>query len=119
MEVGPGTIYGLSPSTVLRLVWVSWGCSLASKLILVAVGCARASRKEGTGASPALPGSQNGLLQLQTQTTPWLCEVGRVDGWTHGMPQRPMATGSPSWLNNCPSARRPPPGAKFRIPYVL
>lgn len=57
MEAGPGTIYGLSPSAVPRPVWVSWGCSLDSKWILVAVGCARASRKEGTGASPALPGA--------------------------------------------------------------
>lgn len=119
MEVQPGTIYGLSPSAVLRLVWVSWGCSLDSKLILLAMGCARTSRKEVTGASPALPGTPNGLLQLQTQTTHWLCKVGRVGGRAHGMPQRPTATGSPRQLNNCRLARQPPPGAKFHIPFVL
>lgn len=116
MEIRPGTIYGLSPSAVLRPVWVSWGCSLDSKLILVAVGCARASRKEGTGASPPLPGTRKGLLRLQTQTAHWLCEVGWASGWAHGMPQRPRATGSPGQLNNCHLARQPLLGLNSTFP---
>lgn len=113
MEIRPGTIYGLSPSAVLRPVWVSWGCSLDSKLILVAVGCARASRKEGTGASPPLPGTRKGLLRLQTQTAHWLCEVGWASGWAHGMPQRPREA------EQLLLGQATPPGAKFHIPFVL
>lgn len=68
----------LFPQAVLKLVWDSRGPSLGSKLILAALGCSRTSRKESTGASPALPGSLRRLILLQLRLAWGLAPVTSV-----------------------------------------
>lgn len=68
----------LFPQAVLKLVWDSHGPSLGSKLILAALGCSRTSRKESTGASPALPGSLRRLILLQLRLAWGLAPVTSV-----------------------------------------
>lgn len=71
----------ISSHTVLSQVWVSHGHSLDSKLILAAEGCARAGRKESTGASPALLGPLRKGCRLRQHT---VTRGVRWAGWAGG-----------------------------------
>lgn len=97
------------PHAVLRLVWVACGPSLGCKVILVALGCSRTSPSRI---------SEEGLIQLQAQTTHWLGprdQRHEVRG-VGGRPQRSAIRESPRQLNN--SSGLGEPFATFHLPFV-